>query len=101
MVSKLKTPTCKCPTEDDCPRDVDPVCGSDGRSYINPCRMNVEACNTEQPLVVIKKGVCGKDVISVNQIFVLLQLFLNFVMNLCIKHESVSSHFQLPRKSRR
>lgn len=66
MASKLQTPTCKCPTEDDCPRDYDPVCGSDGRNYITSCRMRVEACNTEQSLVVIKKGVCGKVILLLN-----------------------------------
>ena len=61
VASKLKTPTCRCPTEDDCPRDYDPVCGSDRKTYINPCRLKVEACITDQPLVMIKKGVCGKE----------------------------------------
>lgn len=60
MASILKLPSCQCPTEDDCPRDYDPVCGSDKQTYINPCRLRVEACKTEQSLVVDKKGVCGK-----------------------------------------
>ena len=75
VASRLNTPTCKCPTEDDCPRDYDPVCGSDGRSYITSCRMRVEACSTEQSLVVIKKGVCGKIVLSLNERF--YEMFFN------------------------
>lgn len=75
VASKLKTPTCRCPTEDDCPRDYDPVCGSDRKTYINPCRLKVEACITDQPLVMIKKGVCGKDGISLNQIAVTCLLY--------------------------
>ena len=59
-VLKLNQPICQCPKEDDCPRDYDPVCGSDKRTYINPCRLKVEACKTGQPLVVDKKGICGK-----------------------------------------
>ena len=60
MPNKLNQPICQCPKEDDCPRDYDPVCGSDKRTYINPCRLKVEACVTGQLLVVDKKGICGK-----------------------------------------
>ena len=58
--NNLNQPSCQCPKEDDCPRDYDPVCGSDKRTYINPCRLKVEACKTGQPLVADKKGICGK-----------------------------------------
>lgn len=69
MVKKLQIPACKCPTEDDCPRDYDLVCGSDGKTYINLCRMRVEACITGKPLRMIKKGVCGKAEILLSQTF--------------------------------
>jgi len=59
--NKLMPPTCKCPTEDDCPRDYEPVCGSDKKTYINHCRLRVEACKTGQTINVAKKGVCGKN----------------------------------------
>ena len=59
MVSTINTPICECPTEENCPRDFAPVCGNNGETYINPCRLKVDACRTGQPLVVIKNGVCG------------------------------------------
>lgn len=60
MVNKLQILVCKCLIEDDCLRDYDLVCGSDGKIYINLCRMGVEVCIIGQLFRMIKKGVCGK-----------------------------------------
>ena len=60
VVSIIEGPSCQCPTEEDCPRDFEPVCGSDNMTYINLCRMRVEACKKGDTIVMAKKGVCGK-----------------------------------------
>lgn len=72
MANEQQIPSCKCPTEDDCPRDYDLVCGSDGKTYINLCRLQVEACTTGKPVRMIKKGVCGKAKILLNETFQML-----------------------------
>ena len=53
--------TCICKSRSDCPLDVRPVCGSDGRTYINECLMEVEACLFgSDTLRMISQGACGK-----------------------------------------
>lgn len=60
VVNIIEGPSCRCPTEEDCSRDFEPVCGSDNITYINLCRMRVEACKKGETIVMAKKGVCGK-----------------------------------------
>lgn len=60
VVSIIQQPSCQCPKEEDCPRDFEPVCGSDNMTYINLCRMRVEACKKGQIILMDKSGVCGK-----------------------------------------
>ncbi|XP_062523805.1 sushi, von Willebrand factor type A, EGF and pentraxin domain-containing protein 1-like isoform X2 [Corticium candelabrum] len=51
--------TCICKSRSDCPLDVRPVCGSDGRTYINECLMEVEACLFgSDTLRMISQGAC-------------------------------------------
>ncbi|CAG7786347.1 unnamed protein product [Allacma fusca] len=48
---------CECPA---CPSDYDPVCGSDGVSYQNECRLKMEACLTQNDKVhKLYNGLCN------------------------------------------
>ena len=51
---------CVCRKVESCPRDVNIVCGSDGNSYLNPCRMKIEACKRKKDITRSHDGVCGE-----------------------------------------
>ena len=53
-------PRCECPT---CPKDKEPVCGSDGKTYDSECEMRRASCLTTRPLSVKSKGKCGRVLI--------------------------------------
>ena len=48
---------CVCPKQ--CPLSLDPVCGSDVKSYPNECTLQVESCRTKTRITVAKRGQCG------------------------------------------
>ena len=51
--------TCTCKSRSACPLDVRPVCGSDGRTYLNACLLEVES-GLFGLLSPISRGACGK-----------------------------------------
>lgn len=48
---------CDCPV---CPAEFDPVCGSDGISYGNECKLRLEACQHRRDIAILYKGLCSK-----------------------------------------
>lgn len=52
--------TCRCRTTDECPKETDGVCGSDGQTYINRCHLDVAACANKKTIEVRHKGPCGE-----------------------------------------
>ncbi|XP_015782759.1 agrin isoform X2 [Tetranychus urticae] len=52
-----KTSRCRCPTS--CTEDYNPVCGTDGISYVNPCKLARESCEKRRSIEVAYKGLCG------------------------------------------
>ena len=50
-------PKCVCP--DDCSNDVRPVCGTDGKTYDNECKLRRYACINGFPIRVKEQGRCG------------------------------------------
>ncbi|EDO40386.1 predicted protein, partial [Nematostella vectensis] len=55
---------CACPRFEDCPRDFRPVCGSDLRTYVNLCRLQVEVCQTGRAVTVLRQGACDPCSVS-------------------------------------
>ncbi|KAK6622158.1 hypothetical protein RUM44_001965 [Polyplax serrata] len=49
-------PVCECPS---CPSEFDPVCGSDGISYGNECKLRLEACQHRRDIAVLYPGLCN------------------------------------------
>ncbi|CAL8148206.1 unnamed protein product [Orchesella dallaii] len=48
--------TCECPI---CSSDYDPVCGSNGISYQNECRLRLESCSANTTISVMYTGLCN------------------------------------------
>ncbi|KAF8790959.1 Agrin like protein [Argiope bruennichi] len=53
---KKRRPVCECP---ECAEEFDPVCGTDGISYINECKLNKEACEQRKKIAVAYQGLCS------------------------------------------
>ena len=51
---------CRCPSEYECPSTGEKVCGSDGITYDNECKLKAAACRSGGGLVLKKEGSCGK-----------------------------------------
>ncbi|XP_046437323.1 agrin-like isoform X5 [Daphnia pulex] len=49
-------PSCHCPL---CGGEWDPVCGTDGVTYTNPCRLRYESCRHNKSLSIVYKGLCN------------------------------------------
>ncbi|OWA51553.1 hypothetical protein BV898_16031 [Hypsibius exemplaris] len=43
-----------------CPRNLDPICGSDGRTYSNPCLLECQLHHRNRNLKVRHMGPCEK-----------------------------------------
>ncbi|XP_023288194.1 agrin [Orussus abietinus] len=50
------TAVCECPT---CPAEFQPVCGNDGISYGNECKLRLEACQHRREIQVLYQGLCN------------------------------------------
>nr|XP_050849942.1 agrin-like isoform X3 [Vespula vulgaris] len=50
------TAICECPT---CPAEFQPVCGDDGISYGNECKLRLEACQHRREIRVLYQGLCN------------------------------------------
>lgn len=49
---------CRCPIV--CTKEYDPVCGSDGRTFPNPCVVKYESCLKQRNISIVHYGHCGK-----------------------------------------
>ncbi|XP_023225302.1 agrin-like isoform X1 [Centruroides sculpturatus] len=55
-VEKGREPSCECPT---CSEEFRPICGSDGISYTNECKLKREACDQRKIIQVAYRGLCS------------------------------------------
>lgn len=51
------TAVCECPT---CPAEFQPVCGDDGISYGNECKLRLEGCKHRREIRVLYQGLCSE-----------------------------------------
>ena len=52
------TPQCVC--QKACTRELNPQCGSDGKTYSNPCVLRAAACEEQKNITIAKPGKCGE-----------------------------------------
>ncbi|XP_072282510.1 agrin isoform X1 [Pyxicephalus adspersus] len=57
-VVKNKMPVCEC--QQVCQSVYDPVCGSDSRTYGNPCELEATACALKKEITIKHKGPCDR-----------------------------------------
>lgn len=58
-VVKNQEAVCEC--QQVCQGRYDPVCGTDNRTYGNPCELDSMACVLKREIKVKHKGPCGKS----------------------------------------
>lgn len=77
-VERAGTAHCECPV---CPAEFNPVCGSDGISYGNECKLRLESCKHRRDISILYDGPCSKYLPT----FHIIIIFSVYVHNiLCI-----------------
>ena len=55
---RARRPVCRCGA-DQCSMRYDPVCGTDGQTYVNECYLQSEACARRTDIGVFRRGECS------------------------------------------
>ncbi|RHX99655.1 hypothetical protein DYB36_012033, partial [Aphanomyces astaci] len=56
LAASTTTTTAQC--ELNCITVVDPVCGSNNKTYSNACLLQVDACTTKENITIARPGAC-------------------------------------------
>ena len=54
------TAQCQCPKAEDCSSSVRELCGDDGKTYENRCRLEAESCRIKKRIEIKARGLCSK-----------------------------------------
>ena len=54
------TAQCECPLAEECSSGVRAVCGDNGKTYPNRCRLEAESCEIKKRIEVKDRGQCSK-----------------------------------------
>lgn len=65
-----------CVCSEKCTLKFEPVCGSNGKTYINECLMRADACKQRESFVVLQKGACSKS----SCLLIFLSEFFSFAL---------------------
>lgn len=57
QLDESRNPICRCNAI--CPYELNPVCGSNGKTYTNECFLRVEGCKARKSLRIMYSGECG------------------------------------------
>lgn len=82
-----------------CNLSLDPVCGSNGRTYINECFLRADACKKRQGIVVLQRGACSEFLFLLYVLSCLFFIVMGLALSLLRGHYLPSS-FRLDAKSR-
>lgn len=59
-VPKNNQSVCECPI---CDNEFEPICGSDGITYENQCKLELESCRSKKDIRTLYTGLCGNTII--------------------------------------
>jgi coxsackievirus/adenovirus receptor len=67
--------SCQCPK---CPPTTKPVCGTDGKNYVNECELRKQSCTTKTNIRVLHQGKCGACVDNTTLLSATIMILLLF-----------------------
>ena len=78
---------CLCSKADSCPGDSAPVCGDDGKTYDNECKLKVTSCNNKKPVKKLQNGPCSEYstllYIIIRKVMMLTMMMMMMMIKLC------------------